>query len=185
MHLRLDEIKPSLVASCDCPRDATTTTNMPIDDEKDNTRRTRTNYLHQKFQQQSVLPTQFRIRLQLKADTTMSQINALLSPNTGAAVGLGSLIMTLFQLTMGFLIPANAIPPWYIWLYWINPLRYIQQGLTVNQVGGVNELGDAALEELGWKYGDRWWYCFVAVLLFIVGTSISIIFATRISWIKR
>ncbi|KAL3914513.1 MAG: hypothetical protein SGARI_000081, partial [Bacillariaceae sp.] len=115
---------------------------------------------------------------------SMGQLVALLSPNIGAAVGMGGLLMTLFQLTMGFLIPSNAIPPWYIWIYWINPLRYIQQGLTVNQVGG-SPLGDAALEDLGWKYEDRWWYCFVAVLLFIVGTSMSIIFATRISWIKR
>ena len=43
------------------------------------------------------------------------QLLAFLSPNIGSAVGLGSLLLTLMQLTMGFLIPANAIPPWYIW----------------------------------------------------------------------
>mmetsp|Transcript_11632 Transcript_11632/g.18665 ORF Transcript_11632/g.18665 Transcript_11632/m.18665 type:complete len:233 (-) Transcript_11632:232-930(-) len=114
----------------------------------------------------------------------VGQLVALLSPNIGAAVGLGGLSMTLFQLTMGFLIPANKIPPWYIWMYWINPLRYIQQGLTVNQIGG-NPLGDAALEDLGWKFEQRWWYCFVAVLFFILGTNIGIVYATHITWIKR
>jgi len=50
---------------------------------------------------------------------SFGQLIAFTSPNLGAAVGIGSLLMTLFQLTMGFLIPPNAIPPWWIWLYWI------------------------------------------------------------------
>jgi ABC-2 type transporter len=43
------------------------------------------------------------------------QLLAFLSPNIGSAVGMGGLLLTVMQLTMGFLIPANAIPPWYIW----------------------------------------------------------------------
>jgi len=49
---------------------------------------------------------------------TLGQLLAFLSPNIGAAVGVGSVLMTLFTLTMGFLIPPNDIPPWYIWIYW-------------------------------------------------------------------
>lgn len=50
---------------------------------------------------------------------SFGQLLAFVTPNLGAAVALGSFLMTLFQLTMGFLIPPNSIPPWWIWLYWI------------------------------------------------------------------
>jgi len=49
---------------------------------------------------------------------SLGQLVAFISPNLGSAVGIGSLAMTLFTLTMGFLIPPGEIPPWYIWIYW-------------------------------------------------------------------
>lgn len=115
---------------------------------------------------------------------TAGQLLAFLSPNVGTAVGLGGLLMTLMQLTMGFFIPANAIPPWYIWIYWINPMRYIQQGLIVNEFGG-RPVGDAFLEGLTWSFDTRWWYCYVLVVVFASATSLGIVYATRISWLKR
>jgi len=112
------------------------------------------------------------------------QLLAFVSPNIGTAVGYGSLLLTLCTLTMGFLLQPSNIPPWYIWLYWINPLRYILQGLVANQIGGHPE-GDLLLESVGWSYDDRWWYCFVAVLLFGCALSAGILAAARISWLKR
>lgn len=113
------------------------------------------------------------------------QLFAFVSPNIGAAVGIGSLLLTLFTLTMGFLIPAASIPAWYIWLYWINPLRFVLQGLVVNEIGG-DENGDEVLKNLtGWSYEDRWWYCYVAALLFAAAASVGIVASTRISWLKR
>ena len=119
---------------------------------------------------------------------TFGQLFAFISPNIGAAVGMASLLLTIFTLTMGFLIPANDIPPWYIWIYWMNPLRYILQGMVVNELGGVESgdfSGDAALEQLTWSYDDRWWYCYAAVLMFGFAAFIGILAATRISWLKR
>jgi len=115
---------------------------------------------------------------------TIGQLFAFLSPNIGAAIGTASLLMTLFTLTMGFLLPANEIPPWYIWLYWINPLRYIQQGLVVNEVGG-DPVGDQLLSLLTWSFDDRWWYCYVAVILFGFAACVGVVAATRVSWLKR
>ena len=103
-------------------------------------------------------------------------------------MGTASLLLTIFTLTMGFLIPANANPPWYIWIYWMNPLRYILQGMVANEVGGVESgdfNGDAVLEQRTWSYDDRWWYCYVAVLMFGFAASFGILAATRISWLKR
>jgi ABC-type multidrug transport system ATPase subunit len=113
------------------------------------------------------------------------QLLAFCSPNTGAAIGSGSLVMTVFTLTMGFLIPGDDIPPWYIWLYYINPLRYMLQGFVVSTVG-ANPLVNVILSEhLGWSYTDRWWYCYVAVLIFAAVASLGIVASTRISWLQR
>lgn len=111
--------------------------------------------------------------------------NYYLILSTGAAIGVGSLVMTFFTLTMGFLIPASEIPPWYIWIYWINPLRYILQGLVVNEVGGDGSFGDELIGQVNWTYNDRWWYCYVAVLLFCFAICAGILPASKISWLKR
>lgn len=116
---------------------------------------------------------------------TFGQLFAFLSPNIGAAVGLGSLLLTLMTLTMGFLIPANKIPPWYIWIYWINPLRYLLQGMVANEVGGDGGVGDELLAGINWSFDDRWWYCFVALIMFGAAASVGILLATRVSWLKR
>lgn len=114
------------------------------------------------------------------------QLLAFISPNIGAAVGVGSLLLTLFTLTMGFLLIPNDIPPWYIWLYWINPLRYMLQGFVVSEIGGKDDHIDKMLEEnFSWSYDDRWWYCYVVTILFGFVSFASIMLATRISWLKR
>lgn len=114
------------------------------------------------------------------------QLLAFVSPNIGAAVGVGSLLLTLFTLTMGFLLIPRDIPPWYSWLYWINPLRYMLQGFVVSEIGGKDpDIDEVLASNFSWDYGQRWWYCYVVVLLFGVASFVSIILATRISWLKR
>lgn len=114
------------------------------------------------------------------------QLLAFVSPNTGAAVGVGSLLMTLFTLTMGFLLIPKDIPPWYIWLYWINPLRYVLQGLVVSEFGGQDPTTDEMLaDNFSWSYDDRWWYCYVVTLFFGAAAFLGTVLATRISWLKR
>lgn len=110
-------------------------------------------------------------------------------------MALGGLILTVFMLTMGFLITPSAIPAWWIWLYWINPLRYILQGVAVNELGGNEYLdtdtgetvsGDDLLQELGgWSFSERWWYCYVVVLIFGAAASAGLLGATHINWLKR
>ena len=96
------------------------------------------------------------------------------------------MLLTLFTLTMGFLISPKDIPPWYIWLYWINPLRFMLQGFAVNEIGGEDAEVDYLLETFfEWSYSTRWWYCYVVVLMFGVASFIGIIFASKISWLKR
>ena len=66
----------------------------------------------------------------------------------------------------------------------MNPLRYVQQGLVVNEVGG-DDIGDELLGNLAWSYDQRWWYCYVAIILFGFASSVGVVASTRISWLKR
>ena len=125
------------------------------------------------------------------------QLNSFLAPNIGIAAVFGGILLILFSLTMGFLIAPANIPVWYIWIYWINPLRYMLQGLVSNELGGgkfypddvTGEFtsGDDLLEFLGqWSFDERWWYCYVVVLIFGFTVSFGIVAAaSRINWLKR
>jgi len=124
------------------------------------------------------------------------QLFSFISPNIGIASVIGGLLLVAFTLTMGFLISPDNIPPWWIWLYWINPLRYVLQGLAVNELGGGKEYfleltgemvsGDVLLDNIGgWSFDQRWWYCYVVVLLFGFAASAGLLFATRINWMNR
>ena len=60
------------------------------------------------------------------------------------------------------------------------------QGFAVNEVGGQDLQVDFMLKTLfEWSYVDRWWYCYVVTLMFGGASFIGIIFASKISWLKR
>jgi ABC-type multidrug transport system permease subunit len=124
------------------------------------------------------------------------QLFSFISPNLGIASVIGGILLVAFTLTMGFLIPPGEIPVWWVWIYWINPLRYVLQGLAINELGdgkqyfneatGGYESGDDILGTLGgWSFDQRWWYCYVVVLMFGFAASFGLIGATRINWMKR
>jgi len=50
------------------------------------------------------------------------------------ALSVPPLINTLGNVLAGFLIRKPAIPPWYIWIYWINPFHYYNEGILVNEL---------------------------------------------------
>jgi len=58
------------------------------------------------------------------------------------------------------------------------------QGFVVNEAG-TSAIGEELLEGMGWSYDGRWWYCYVAVLLFATAASLGVVAATQISWLKR
>ncbi len=100
------------------------------------------------------------------------QLFSFLSPsNVDIASVIGTILLVAFTLTISFLISPEKIPLWWIWVYWINPLRYALQGLVVNELrdgkeylneatGGLAS-GDDLLDFLGgWSFSQRWWYSF-------------------------
>jgi hypothetical protein len=37
----------------------------------------------------------------------------------------------------GFFLPYSAMPSWWSWIYWINPLSYMLYGIIASQLGDV------------------------------------------------
>lgn len=70
------------------------------------------------------------------------------------------------------------------------------QGLAVNELGdgktyldeetGDYVSGDDLLDFLGgWSFSQRWWYCFIVVLMFGAAASFGLVGAVRINFMKR
>ncbi|KAI9011791.1 ABC-2 type transporter-domain-containing protein [Hyaloraphidium curvatum] len=48
------------------------------------------------------------------------------------------IIMILFLVYNGYLIPFNQMPPWFGWIVWVNPLAYGYKALALNEFVGQN-----------------------------------------------
>ncbi|CAN0394432.1 unnamed protein product, partial [Laminaria digitata] len=59
----------------------------------------------------------------------------------------GGLSILLCVLFCGYLIPADNVPPWWIWLFWINPLAWAFRAAVLNEFQSP-EYDDACLVEL-------------------------------------
>ncbi|XP_047160800.1 ABC transporter G family member 36-like isoform X1 [Vigna umbellata] len=90
--------------------------------------------------------------------------------NTG-----GALMLLLVFLLGGFILPKRDIRDWWIWGYWISPLTYAYNGLTVNELfaprwnkpstDGVTPIGLATLNNFDVFAEKGWYWIGVAVLL--------------------
>ncbi|KAI8140090.1 ABC-2 type transporter-domain-containing protein [Fennellomyces sp. T-0311] len=70
---------------------------------------------------------------------TMSGFFRLVGVITGQifmASQLGGVFNILLFLTTGYVIPYKSMHPWFLWIFWINPLAYIYKGLLSNEMSG-------------------------------------------------
>lgn len=42
----------------------------------------------------------------------------------------------ILAVNTGFIIPQELVRPWWIWLYWLSPLKWGFEGLIINEFGG-------------------------------------------------
>ena len=90
-------------------------------------------------------------------------------PKKANVQGAGTLFYLLLTLTSGFIIYPAAIPSYWKWLFWVNPMAWAQQGMASNQflsskfsgylcdVGDLSfTLGQAALVNRGWHEEQGW-----------------------------
>ncbi|KAJ1856854.1 ATP-binding cassette transporter snq2 [Coemansia sp. RSA 1822] len=67
--------------------------------------------------------------------TTLGQAVAAFAPNDLVATLLNPIITTMLLLTAGAFVSRSQIPMfWRRWMYHINPLRYVMEGLLVNEL---------------------------------------------------
>ncbi|TMW67499.1 hypothetical protein Poli38472_011119 [Pythium oligandrum] len=56
-----------------------------------------------------------------------------ISPNLHVAEPLGLVSLICFYLFAGFVITKDAIPDYFIWIFWINPISWCLRSLAINQ----------------------------------------------------
>ncbi|CAI5514863.1 unnamed protein product [Closterium sp. Naga37s-1] len=73
---------------------------------------------------------------------TLIRLIASISSSREMASSLAGLMVITFLLFTGFLLTKPNIPPWWIWMYYINPLQYGVTAICINEFlsGSYNEL---------------------------------------------
>ncbi|KAK9907686.1 hypothetical protein WJX75_008105 [Coccomyxa subellipsoidea] len=76
----------------------------------------------------------------------MSAVYRLLAsacPNTDIGTAAGGVVLLVLIVTSGFAIVRTAIPPWWIWAYWISPFAYGLRAIVINEMTAPS-----------WSYAD-------------------------------
>lgn len=62
-------------------------------------------------------------------------MSVAISSNIQLAAIMSSSIYSLWFVFAGFFIPYAAMPVWWSWFYWLNPLSYMLYGIISSQLG--------------------------------------------------
>ncbi|KAL0354631.1 UNVERIFIED_CONTAM: ABC transporter G family member 36 [Sesamum radiatum] len=87
----------------------------------------------------------------------------------------GSLTLLLVFLLGGFILPVDQIPVWWSWGYWVSPLSYGYNAVTVNEMfasrwmnkvgsDNVTRLGVAVLKQFDVFPEEKWYWIGIAAL---------------------
>jgi len=57
--------------------------------------------------------------------------------NPDAAAGIAPGFIVMFVFFSGFLLSRKEIPPWFIWLHYLSPVKYMVEGLMINEYDGL------------------------------------------------
>ncbi|KAL3696312.1 hypothetical protein R1sor_010388 [Riccia sorocarpa] len=112
-----------------------------------------------------------------------------------AQVG-GSFALLIILILGGFVIAKENIPAWWIWGYWISPLMYGQQALSVNEFlasrwdkpyksseFGSTTLGKAILKSRSMETRGYWYWLGVSVL-FLYAALFNIAFTLALKYLN-
>jgi hypothetical protein len=90
------------------------------------------------------------------------------------AHSVGFVTILLFFMLGGFIIPRPHIRVWWVWFYWISPLTYANQALSVNELLAPrwNKVGVFlfTLQNAGNIGIDGWIFCVMIILVFLLAT---------------
>ncbi|BFG24412.1 hypothetical protein CerSpe_106880 [Prunus speciosa] len=109
--------------------------------------------------------------------------------NTG-----GFLTVLIVFMLGGFLIPRGEIPNWWIWGYWVSPLTYGFNAMTVNEMysprwmnklasDNVTSLGVAVLNNFG-VFPDKNWYWIGAAAILGFAVLFNVIYTIALMYLN-
>lgn len=105
-------------------------------------------------------------------------IFAQILPKKANVQGVGTFVVLLATLFGGFIVFPNAIPGYYQWIYWMNPMAWTLQGLVSIEFtsGKYDEQplnGDGLLATRGFQLGREWiGYSFAFMIPFTFAFSV-------------
>lgn len=138
--------------------------------------------------------------LYMAGQVFLGQLLVCLLPNLQSATVLGSLLGNLFNLFAGFMIEKTKMPKALTFMYWIDPMHYIFEGMTVTQFHNddteitYDQDGQTVTSTMGewvheqypaFSYDHRWTDLFAIisfVMLFRIGTFYAL---ARVSHLSR
>jgi ABC-type multidrug transport system ATPase subunit/ABC-type multidrug transport system permease subunit len=110
-----------------------------------------------------------------EASSGLFRFIAGLARHQVVASTIGSFSILIFMLTGGFILARENVKKWWIWGYWISPLMYAQNALSVNEFlgqswnkiipGSMEPLGRLVLESRGIFPDAKWYWIGVGALL--------------------
>nr|CAD1842985.1 unnamed protein product [Ananas comosus var. bracteatus] len=94
---------------------------------------------------------------------------------------------------MGFRCPEHSIPVWWIWGYWISPLMYAQNAISINEFLGHSwdkkvgkngtPLGEVVLKGYG-LFSESYWYWIGVGALFAYTVILNILFTLFLTYLN-
>ncbi|KAG8053220.1 hypothetical protein GUJ93_ZPchr0001g29933 [Zizania palustris] len=113
------------------------------------------------------------------------RVMASLGRNMIVANTFGSFALLVVMILGGFIITKESIPTWWIWGYWVSPMMYAQNAISVNeflghswsqQFGNQNiTLGEAILTGYG-LFKEKYWFWIGIGALFGYAIVLNILF---------
>eukprot|EP00184_Porphyridium_aerugineum_P002623 CAMPEP_0184693522 /NCGR_PEP_ID=MMETSP0313-20130426/1714_1 /TAXON_ID=2792 /ORGANISM="Porphyridium aerugineum, Strain SAG 1380-2" /LENGTH=1525 /DNA_ID=CAMNT_0027151613 /DNA_START=498 /DNA_END=5072 /DNA_ORIENTATION=+ len=68
----------------------------------------------------------------------LGQAICTFAANISTALHIPPLVNTLGNVLAGFIIRKPTIPPWYVWLYWSDPVQYYNTGVIINEMANAS-----------------------------------------------
>lgn len=135
--------------------------------------------------------------------TVFGQFLSVVLPSSQVANLVGSALISIWNLFAGFVIPYPAMPAFWQWVYWLDPIHYVLEGMlgsefhcpdgadcptvVVTTADGTVEVTAQGFvdQQYGWNYDARWRSVIVLVAITVVlrvGTYLGLKY---ISHLKR
>ncbi|KAF3331775.1 ABC transporter G family member 44 [Carex littledalei] len=119
---------------------------------------------------------------------------ASLGQDTAVANTLASFALVVTLVLSGFILSHDKIRAWWIWGYWISPLMYAMNALSINEFlghkwkhyaeGATEYLGIQVLKNRGLPTEAKWYWIGVGALIGFV-IIFNFFFTVALSYLKR